>query len=32
MPIKRRACGYRNKEHFKIAIYFYREGLNLYPR
>ena len=31
MAIKRRACGYRNKEHFKIAIYFYCGGLNLYP-
>jgi transposase len=32
MAIKRRACGYRNKEHFKIAIYFYCGGLSLYPR
>jgi transposase len=32
MHIKRRACGYRNKEHFKIAIYFSREGLTLSPR
>lgn len=32
MAIKRRACGYRNKEHFKIAIYFYCGKLDLYPR
>ena len=32
MTIKRRACGYRNKEHFKTAIYFFCGGLNLYPR
>ena len=31
MSIKRRACGYRNKEHFKTAIYFFCGGLNLYP-
>jgi transposase len=31
MAIKRRAGGYRNKEHFKIAIYFYCGGLDLYP-
>jgi transposase len=31
MAIKRRACGYRNKEHFKTAIYFFCGGLNLYP-
>ncbi len=32
MTIKRRACGYRNKEHFKTAIYFFCGGLDLYPR
>jgi len=31
MSIKRRACGYRNKEHFKTAIYFFCGGLSLYP-
>jgi len=31
MTIKRRACGYRNKENFKSAIYFYCGGLDLYP-
>ncbi len=30
MSIKRRACGYRNKEHFKTAIYFFCGGLSLY--
>jgi transposase len=32
MTIKRRACGYRNKEHFKTAVYFFCGGLDLYPR
>ncbi|MBI5678301.1 MAG: transposase, partial [Planctomycetes bacterium] len=32
MSIKSRACGYRNKEHFKTAIYFFCGGLDLYPR
>lgn len=32
MTIKRRACGFRNKQHFKTAVYFYCGGLNLYPR
>ena len=32
MAIKRRACGYRNKDHFKTAIYFFCGGLDLYPR
>ncbi len=32
MAIKRRACGYRNREHFKTAIYFFCGGLDLYPR
>jgi transposase len=29
--IKKRAYGFRNKERFKIAIYFHCGGLNLYP-
>jgi len=32
MTIKRKACGYRNKENFKTAIYFFCGGLDLYPR
>lgn len=32
MAIKRRVGGYRNIENFKIAIYFYCGGLDLYPR
>lgn len=32
MAIKRRVGGYRNREHFKTAIYFYCGGLSLYPR
>jgi transposase len=32
MSIKRRACGYRNKENFKTSIYFFCGGLDLYPR
>ncbi|MHB1158069.1 MAG: ISL3 family transposase [Phycisphaerales bacterium] len=32
MTIKRKACGYRNKENFKTAIYFFCGGLNLYPQ
>ena len=31
MAIKRKACGYRNREHFKTAIYFFCGGLDLYP-
>jgi transposase len=30
--IKTRACGYRNRDHFKTAIYFFCGGLDLYPR
>jgi len=30
--IKRMACGYRNREHYRTAIYFYCGGLDLYPR
>ena len=29
--IKRRAHGYRNREHFRLAIYFHLGGLDLYP-
>jgi transposase len=29
--IKRRACGYRNAEHFNTVIFFYCGGLDLYP-
>lgn len=29
--IKKRACGFRNREHFKIAIYFHCGGLDLLP-
>ena len=29
--IKSRACGFRNTEHFKTAIYFHCGGLDLYP-
>jgi transposase len=30
--IKQMACGYRNREHYKLAIYFHCGGLDLYPR
>jgi transposase len=29
--IQKRACGYRNAEHFKIAVYFHCGGLSLWP-
>jgi transposase len=29
--IKRKACGYRNRERFRLAIYFHLGGLDLYP-
>ena len=29
--IKRRACGFRNRVRFKVAIYFHCGGLDLYP-
>jgi transposase len=32
MSVKRKAAGYRNKENFKNAIYFFCGGLDLYPR
>ena len=30
--VKRLACGYRNRDHYKTAIYFHCGGLDLYPR
>jgi transposase len=30
--IKLMACGYRNREHYKAAIYFHCGGLDLYPQ
>jgi transposase len=30
--VKRLACGYRNRDHYKTAIYFHCGGLELYPR
>jgi transposase len=29
--VQKRACGYRNPNHFKIAVYYHCGGLNLYP-
>jgi transposase len=29
--IKRMACGYRNRQNYRTAIYFHLGGLNLYP-
>jgi transposase len=29
--IKRKACGYRNRQRFRLAIYFHLGGLDLYP-
>jgi transposase len=29
--IQKRACGFRNRNHFKIAVYFHCGGLDLYP-
>jgi transposase len=29
--IKQMACGFRNREHYKTAIFFHCGGLNLYP-
>jgi transposase len=31
MSVKRRACGYRNKDNFKMAIYFFCGDLELHP-
>ena len=30
--VKEMACGFRNREHYKTAIYFQCGGLDLYPR
>ncbi|MBW1715831.1 MAG: transposase [Deltaproteobacteria bacterium] len=30
--IKHMACGFRDREHYKIAIYFHCGGLALFPR
>jgi len=29
--VKEMACGFRNRDHYKLAIYFHCGGLNLYP-
>jgi transposase len=29
--VKRMACGFRNRERFRNAIYFHLGGLDLYP-
>jgi len=29
--VQKRACGYRNPNNFKIAVYFHCGGLDLYP-
>jgi transposase len=29
--IKRRACGFRNRDRFRNALYFHLGGLDLYP-
>jgi transposase len=30
--VKRLACGYRNRDHYRTAIYFHCGGLDLYPK
>lgn len=30
--VKRLACGYRNRDHYRMAIYFHCGGLDLYPK
>ena len=30
--VKQMACGFRNREHYRTAIYFHCGGLDLYPR
>jgi transposase len=30
--VKRLACGFRNRDHYKKAIYFHCGGLDLYPK
>jgi hypothetical protein len=32
MSIKRRVGGFRNRQNFKTAIFFYCDGLSLYPQ
>jgi hypothetical protein len=29
--VQKRACGYRNPNHFRIAVYLHCSGLNLHP-
>jgi len=29
--VKEMACGFRNREHYRIAIYFHCGGLSLHP-
>lgn len=30
--VQKRACGYRNRDHFKIAAYFHCGRIDLYPQ
>ena len=30
--IKRMACGYRNRSHYRTTIYFHCDGLDLFPK
>jgi transposase len=30
--VKRMACGFRNRAHYRTAIYFHCGGLDLFPR
>ena len=30
--VKRMACGFRNRAHYRIAIYFHCGGLDIFPR
>ena len=30
--VKRLACGFRNRDHYRTAIYFHCGGLDLYPK
>jgi len=32
MSIKRKVCGYSDKDHFKTVFYFFYGGFDLYPR
>jgi len=29
--VQNRACGYRSRDHCKVAVYFHCGGFNLYP-